>query len=236
MDVDECENGLNGTFVEVPTDPDLPAGWKKKVYQMNGMLVPRWTIWYDIDGNKFVNKIRIKQMLRGKIQEESRTHSVDVDTANGGEKKHRNLDTDMVHCNSDFTLPNEKLEKYLDFDPEVEKEYYGTELNYTDDIDDLADDNDVLSLSDQIIAHYQQQEDYRKHEENNDAIDTDNILERYRKVIKIDETTEMSIGTDHKEKTKKCKQCEQTFIKQKDLLKNMKDHNISNSYRKKRCF
>ena len=232
MATDECENGLNGTFVEVPTDPDLPAGWKKKVYQMNGRLVPRWTIWYDVDGNKFVNKVRIKQMLKHKSQEDSTTHSVDVDTVNGGDKKH----TDMVHYNSDFTLPNEKLEKYLDFDPEVEKEYYGTELNYADDIDDLADDNDVLSLSDQIIAHYQQQEDYRKHEENTAVVDTDNILERYRKVIKIDETREMSIRADHKENTKNCKQCEQTFVKQKDFLKHMKDHNISNSYRNKRCF
>ena len=71
----ECSDGLNGAFVEVPLDPDLPTGWRQKVYILNGILMPRWTIWYDMYGNKFVNKLRIKQMLGTEDHEEEDTNS-----------------------------------------------------------------------------------------------------------------------------------------------------------------
>ena len=50
-------------FVEVPIDPEFPQGWRKKVYEMNGRLVPRWTIWFDTEGNKFVNEEKVRAKL-----------------------------------------------------------------------------------------------------------------------------------------------------------------------------
>ena len=98
---------------------------------------------------------------------------------------------------SNYTPENETLGSYLDFDPEIEKDFlvdhYGKETNHVDhfsepgDIYDLDDDKNVCSLSEQIIAHYQQQEDYSKLDENV-VVDTKNILERYREVIDAETT------------------------------------------------
>jgi len=52
-----------GGFVEVPIDPEFPQGWKKKVYELNGRLVPRWTIWIDNEGKKFVNEDKVRAKL-----------------------------------------------------------------------------------------------------------------------------------------------------------------------------
>ena len=63
----KCEktssNSSQGGFIEVPIDPEFPKGWKKKVYEMNGRLVPRWTIWFDDQGNKFVNEKKVRARL-----------------------------------------------------------------------------------------------------------------------------------------------------------------------------
>ena len=183
MSADNCENGLKGTFVEVPLDSDLPPGWRQKVYQMNGMLVPRWTIWYDPHGNKFVNKLRIKQMLvRLDSEEDSGDDEDDSRDITTNEATH---DFDTEH--SSYTLANETLVEYMDFDTEIEKSYYETEASNAEEFQNLEDEKDVLSLSDQIISHYQQQEDYRKQGEQKALVDTENILERYRNVIREEE-------------------------------------------------
>ena len=52
-----------GDFVDVQIEPEFPAGWKKKVYEINGKQMPRWTIWYDNEGNKYVKEEAVRQKL-----------------------------------------------------------------------------------------------------------------------------------------------------------------------------
>ena len=40
-------------WVEVPTEPSVPEGWKKKVYRMNGRPNPKWVQYYDPEGNRY---------------------------------------------------------------------------------------------------------------------------------------------------------------------------------------
>eukprot|EP00092_Neocalanus_flemingeri_P015472 GFUD01016749.1.p1 GENE.GFUD01016749.1~~GFUD01016749.1.p1 ORF type:complete len:349 (+),score=93.66 GFUD01016749.1:124-1170(+) len=40
-------------WVEVPTEPSVPEGWKKKVYRMNGRQNPKWVQYYDLEGNRY---------------------------------------------------------------------------------------------------------------------------------------------------------------------------------------
>jgi len=40
-------------WVEVPTEPSVPEGWKKKVYRMNGRPNPKWVQYYDTEGNRY---------------------------------------------------------------------------------------------------------------------------------------------------------------------------------------
>ena len=40
-------------WIEVPTEPSVPQGWKKKVYRMNGRLNPKWVQYYDPQGNRY---------------------------------------------------------------------------------------------------------------------------------------------------------------------------------------
>ena len=176
----ECSDGLNGAFVEVPLDPDLPTGWRQKVYILNGILMPRWTIWYDMYGNKFVNKFRIKQMLGTEDHEEEDTNS----NISGG-----------------YTL---KQNEPPDNNYSAEKNEV-SELEEEEDIVDVKDASDVPCLNEEIITPFQTQEE----EDQNAVVDTKDILERYRYVIKEEE-----IGTRTKIRGK-------TFSGTKSVKKHM---------------
>merc|ERR1712129_147347 len=45
----------------------LPKGWIKKVYQLGGRQVPRWSLWYDRQGKKFVSE----KTARARMAEEA---------------------------------------------------------------------------------------------------------------------------------------------------------------------
>ena len=236
----KSEKGFKGIFVKVPLDLDLPSGWTKKVYQLNDRLVHRWTIWYDEEGNRFVNKDRIKERLEIEkklsnadledgndkdniIEEEDAAVLNERETTESNQKDISRKDDKQEHLVDQINTKT--LKNYLDFDPQLEKELIIEHLGNKsdeDDIFDVDDDKSLFSSSDQIISFYQQQEDFNKIGINV-VDDTKNILERYREVIEED-TKEGSSKAKGNTNTIKCKMCGETFEKRGQLVRHMRQH------------
>merc|ERR1712129_138876 len=50
----------------------LPKGWIKKVYQLGGRLVPRWSLWYDRQGKKFVSEKTARARMAEEAMEDAK--------------------------------------------------------------------------------------------------------------------------------------------------------------------
>jgi len=60
-----------GDFVLV-NDDSLPKGWIKKVYQLDGRLVRRWSLWYDRQGKKFVSEKTARARMAEEAMEDAK--------------------------------------------------------------------------------------------------------------------------------------------------------------------
>jgi len=134
-------------WIEVPTEPSVPKGWKKKVYRMNGRLNPKWVQYYDPQGNRYNSLQSVetysKNFLQndaGVVKESGKTISVKSDLNPKSVKSAKKIVSSCDICNIEMNSV-EELQVHI-------KEKHSSDDDDDDESGKYFSDDDVSKVED----------------------------------------------------------------------------------------